>query len=390
MIAAPRPPHTRHDRPRDWCGASRPSAAACRGIRSDALPTPVAPLAHVARARGLGELWIKRDDSRARSTAATSRASSSGCSARRWRAAARGVITFGGIGTHHGLATAICARDAGMRTVLVLLPQPVTEHVRHMPAPAPRLRLPRCTSPGRWPASSTTALRRSGARAAAPASRSPSSRPAARRRSARSATSTPPSSSPTRCAPALLPEPAAIFVPLGSGGTAAGLVLGCASRDCAARVVGVLVTDILPPSPRRLAALAHGALRRLRRVAPSLPPDADHARRRDHRARLSRRRLRRRRPRRAQRRATTRSPTSKGSRWRPTYTAKTHGGAARPRRAPAVPRSAAAVLEHLQLGRSRPRHCRACRTGASCRRRSIDSLRELKPPKGAKICAKSP
>src|SRR5438874_555664 len=37
---------------------------------------------------------------------------------------------FGGIGTHHGLATAICARDAGLHAVLVLLPQPLTDHVR--------------------------------------------------------------------------------------------------------------------------------------------------------------------------------------------------------------------------------------------------------------------
>jgi len=42
----------------------------------------------------------------------------------------RSVLTFGGIGTHHGLATAICARQAGLRTILVLIPQPVTDHVR--------------------------------------------------------------------------------------------------------------------------------------------------------------------------------------------------------------------------------------------------------------------
>jgi hypothetical protein len=36
-------------------------------------------------------------------------------------------------------------------------------------------------------------------------------------------------------------------------------------------VVGVLVTDILPPSPARLAGLARAALRRLRRVAPEIP-----------------------------------------------------------------------------------------------------------------------
>src|SRR5512139_180365 len=95
------------------------------------LPTPVAPLARAARARGLGPLWIKRDD--------LSSPLYGGNKPRKleWLLGAarahgrRAVITFGGIGTHHGLATAICARDAGMRTALVLLPQPVTEHVRH-------------------------------------------------------------------------------------------------------------------------------------------------------------------------------------------------------------------------------------------------------------------
>jgi hypothetical protein len=68
----------------------------------------------------------------------------------------RGVITFGGIGTHHGLATTICAHDAGLRTLLVLLPQPVTERP---PLPASTWR----TAPS-WPrpsiaAAAATALR---------------------------------------------------------------------------------------------------------------------------------------------------------------------------------------------------------------------------------------
>jgi D-cysteine desulfhydrase len=44
-----------------------------------------------------------------------------------------------------------------------------------------------------------------------------------------------------------------IFVPLGSGGTVAGLVLGLKLAGLRSRVVAVLVTNILPPSPDRLA-----------------------------------------------------------------------------------------------------------------------------------------
>jgi D-cysteine desulfhydrase len=69
----------------------------------------------------------------------------------------------------------------------------------------------------------------------------------------------------------LLPKPAEILVPLGSGGTFAGLVLGLALAGLDTRVRGVLVTDILPPSPRALARAARATLKRMRRLAPEVP-----------------------------------------------------------------------------------------------------------------------
>jgi D-cysteine desulfhydrase len=60
----------------------------------------------------------------------------------------------------------------------------------------------------------------------------------------------------------LAPEPAAVFVALGSGGTVAGLLAGLRLGGLSSRVVGVLVTDILPPSQRRLLGLARACLRR--------------------------------------------------------------------------------------------------------------------------------
>jgi D-cysteine desulfhydrase len=61
-----------------------------------------------------------------------------------------------------------------------------------------------------------------------------------------------------------LPEPAFIFTPLGSGGTVAGLAAGLKLAGLRTRVVGVLVTDILPPSTHRVAGVARGALLVLR------------------------------------------------------------------------------------------------------------------------------
>ena len=71
-----------------------------------------------------------------------------------------------------------------------------------------------------------------------------------------------------------LPEPAEIWVAVGTGGTVAGLVAGLALAGLRSRVVGVLVTDILPPSPHKLARMARATLRLLRRAAPGLPQPA--------------------------------------------------------------------------------------------------------------------
>jgi D-cysteine desulfhydrase len=69
----------------------------------------------------------------------------------------------------------------------------------------------------------------------------------------------------------VLESPSEIYLPVGTGGTYAGLALGLRLAGIPSRVVGVLVTDILPPSPARLARAARAALRRLRRADPSIP-----------------------------------------------------------------------------------------------------------------------
>jgi len=233
------------------------------------LPTPVLPLERLARRCNLGSLWIKRDD--------RSGSLYGGNKPRKleWllgSARARGrhaVITFGGIGTHHGLATAICARDAGLRTVLVLIPQPVTDHVLHC------LLLDHAAGAELHLATSVAGVAATGLRLCATGLMG--GRPLA--------------IIPTGGSNAVgavgyvnaafelaeqvragaMPAPDAIFVPLGSGGTVAGLTLGCRLAGLRSRIVAVLVTDILPPSPRRLAGLARATLRRLRRVSPEVP-----------------------------------------------------------------------------------------------------------------------
>src|SRR4030095_13976732 len=214
------------------------------------LPTPVQPLARLASRRNLGALWIKRDDLTGPLYGGNKPRKLEfllGAAQQRGR---RAVITFGGIGTHHGLATAICARDAGLHAVLVLLPQPVTEHVRHC------LLLDQAVGAELHLAGSVA-----GVAAVAPrlcASGILRGRPLAIIPTGGSSARGAIGYVNAACELAdqvragTLPEPDAIFVPLGSGGTAACPVLGCRLAGLRTRVVSVLVTDLLPPSPSRL------------------------------------------------------------------------------------------------------------------------------------------
>jgi len=224
------------------------------------LPTAVEPLERLGRAARIAPPWIKRDD-RSGSLYGGNKPRKLelllGAARARGR---RAVLTFGGIGTHHGIATAAGARAAGLATTLVLVPQPITPHVqrclRVLHALGAELHLARGSADAAR--LGLALLARGWARGE------------------------PPAVIPTggtsvlgalgylnaglelaeQVRAGLLPEPAAVFVPLGSGGTVAGLLAGIRLGGLSSRVVGVLVTDILPPSRRRLLRLARRCLAR--------------------------------------------------------------------------------------------------------------------------------
>ena len=228
-------------------------------------PTPVAPLA----LPGVADLWVKHDE---RSTPAYG-----GNKPRKLEfligeacaAGARRLVTSGGLATNHGLATALLGRGAGLATTVVLVDQPVTDAVRR------QLRLLQGAGAKLRHGGSVAGAAREGVSELARswlAGERPRLVPAG-------------GSSPVgtlgfvsaglelgeQVRAGVLPEPRRVFVPIGSGGTLAGLVVGFALAGLGTRVVGVLVTDILPPSPRRLAKLAASTLRLLRRHAPNAP-----------------------------------------------------------------------------------------------------------------------
>lgn len=218
------------------------------------LPTPVARLECLGRHVGHGELWIKRDD--------ISSPLYGGNKPRKLElilgdAVAQGkrtVLTTGGIGTHHGLATAICAGSLGMRTILALLEQPVTEAVRHslLLDFAVGAELHWASSVGRLAARAARLMAREALKGELPYL-------------------IPTGGTSTlgtigyvnaglelaqQVAAGQLPEPTYVFVPMGSGGTVAGLILGLKLGGLKSRVVAVVVTDILPPGRSRISRLA--------------------------------------------------------------------------------------------------------------------------------------
>ena len=93
-------------------------------------PTPVAHEPSLGREIGYDELYVKRDDQSAADYGGNKPRKLEFLLARAKTEGAKSVVTIGGIGTNHGLATAIFARKLGLSCHLVLFDQPVTHYVR--------------------------------------------------------------------------------------------------------------------------------------------------------------------------------------------------------------------------------------------------------------------
>ena len=232
-------------------------------------PTPLRELSRLGEARGLAPVWIKDDG-------AYSPLGGNKARKLEWLLAdARGrgkrtIITGGALGTNHGLACAMFARRLGMRTVLVLVPQPCTEHVRRqlgrMRESGAELHFARGV---RWAFALTAwlMLRHSTPRLSPPYLLLPGG------------------SVPLGCvgyvaaafeladqvAAGEVPEPSHVVVALGSGGTAAGLFAGLKLAGLRSRVVCILVNDLIRVDERTVTTLARRTLRLLRKRGATIP-----------------------------------------------------------------------------------------------------------------------
>ena len=211
-------------------------------------PTPVRELA------GLG-IWVKEDGS-------FGSGGWGGNKVRKleWlipdarRRGRRSILTFGGLGTNWGLATALYGRDHGLETALALVDQPIDEHVSAQLARLEVLGRAHLPHPHEGPHRGDAAL---------------AARPQQPRRTA--ALPVPAGGSSrvgalgyveaaleiaAQVEDGSLPEPAHVVVPVGTGGTAAGLALGLQLAGLRSRVVGIVVNDQLRLDPPVVARLA--------------------------------------------------------------------------------------------------------------------------------------
>ncbi|GAB1691198.1 pyridoxal-phosphate dependent enzyme [Krasilnikovia sp. M28-CT-15] len=181
----------------------------------------------------------------------------------------RTVVTAGGTGSHHAVAVARYAAAADLRVSIVALEQPYDDHVAGqlaaVLASGARVRRVR-TVPGGYLAAARFLA------GAALTGRRPALLPIG-------------GSSPRGClgyveaafelaaqvADGEVPAPRRVVLPVGSGGTAAGLALGLALAGLPTEVIGVLVNDRTPMGQAQVQRLAAAAARLLRRAGAALP-----------------------------------------------------------------------------------------------------------------------
>jgi len=237
--------------------------------RCTELPTRVHRLLELGRAFGARELWVKRDDQTSPLYGGNKPRKLDFLLGDAIARRARSVITFGGIGTNHGVATALFARRFGLRCILGLVYQPVTEKVRHglLLAQAAGAELHYAPTIARLAARMLPVYARERLRRQRPyVIATGGTNPLGVLGFVNAALEL-----KEQIDAGELPAPDWIFAPVGSGGTLAGLLLGCKLAGLTTRVAGVLVTDILPPGAGRIARQANKAHAFLRRLASGLP-----------------------------------------------------------------------------------------------------------------------
>jgi 1-aminocyclopropane-1-carboxylate deaminase/D-cysteine desulfhydrase-like pyridoxal-dependent ACC family enzyme len=209
-------------------------------------PTPVAELTSLSSPGSA--LWIKRDDQTSPIYGGNKLRKLERLLDHARQTGARRIVTLGAVGSHHVLATGIFGAALGLRVEAVLLPRPdspgvlttlratIAQGVALFPAESyaeARLRLQAWAAEGAYviPAGGTNRLGTLGIMDAA-------------------------AELALQVQAGALPEPDLIVVPLGSGGTVAGLLAGLAQTELRSRVLAVTVAEPAKLFEQRARSLA--------------------------------------------------------------------------------------------------------------------------------------
>jgi len=93
-------------------------------------PTPVQKLERLGAELGISHLYIKRDDLSGKVYGGNKPRKLEFVLGDALRSGAREVITFGGAGSNHALATAIYTQKVGLSSISMLMPQPNAHYIR--------------------------------------------------------------------------------------------------------------------------------------------------------------------------------------------------------------------------------------------------------------------
>jgi D-cysteine desulfhydrase len=234
------------------------------------LPTPVEPAPELVERAQIGAVWLKRDDLSAEPYGGNKVRKLEFLLADALEAGARGVWTVGAVGSNHVLATTVYAKALGLEVAARHFPQPITDHVRKnclaVAASGAQLRFG-----GKLGLVGAVARRAVLAALFKPTGRlyyvpAGGSSPVGALGYVNAALELVAQVEAGDC-----PRPDAVFVPVGSGGTLAGLVTGFALAGAPIRVIGVRVVDRIVINRPNLDRLIRGVLRLLARHGVTAP-----------------------------------------------------------------------------------------------------------------------
>jgi 1-aminocyclopropane-1-carboxylate deaminase/D-cysteine desulfhydrase-like pyridoxal-dependent ACC family enzyme len=233
-------------------------------------PTPVLPLKRLGNHLGTDRLYLKQDGESGVVYGGNKIRKLEFLLGDALRKKAKTVLTFGFAGSNHALATAIYARRAGLNPISVLLRQSNARYVgrnllMELAQGAEILHFP--NEKAAYLPVMATILKK-----AVRDRKFPYMIP-------------PGGSSPLgaigyvnaafelkqQIQEGLLPEPDVVFVPLGTMGTAVGLLLGLKACALKTKVISVRVTDLTYANEKKFNALFESTLRLIRSAAPSFP-----------------------------------------------------------------------------------------------------------------------